>query len=89
MSHWAVNCEATVDLITKAFYELAGNAKMGRGEALRHSTLALISKGNAHPANWAPLHCGRRRRRSLDVAHVRIWHVAAVPVVRVFVRSWR
>jgi CHAT domain-containing protein len=37
MSHWAVNSEATVDLITKAFYELAGNAKMGRGEALRHA----------------------------------------------------
>ena len=56
VSHWAVNSEATVDLITKAFDELKADPKIGRAEALRRSMLAIISKGGgyAHPANWAP-----------------------------------
>jgi CHAT domain-containing protein len=56
VSHWAVNSEATVRLITKAFDELKISPKIGRAEALRRSMLALIGKGGgyAHPANWAP-----------------------------------
>jgi len=55
-SHWAVNSDATVKLITKAFAEIKSNPKIGRAEALRRSMLALIAAGgsNAHPANWAP-----------------------------------
>jgi CHAT domain-containing protein len=56
VSHWAVNSDATVKLITKAFDEMKADSKVGRAEALRRSMLALISTdgGNAHPANWAP-----------------------------------
>jgi CHAT domain-containing protein len=56
VSHWAVDSEATVRLITKTFDELKTSPKIGRAEALRLSMLALIADGgdNAHPANWAP-----------------------------------
>ena len=56
VSHWAVNSEATVKLITKAFDELRANPKIGRAEALRRSMLALSQTGGsfAHPENWAP-----------------------------------
>jgi CHAT domain-containing protein/Tfp pilus assembly protein PilF len=56
VSHWAVDSQATVILVTKAFDALTGEPNIGRAEALRRSMLALISSGgrNAHPANWAP-----------------------------------
>ena len=56
VSHWAVNSDATVELITKTFAALRGDPRIGRAEALRRSMMALISKGDAyaHPANWAP-----------------------------------
>jgi CHAT domain-containing protein len=56
VSHWAVNSETAVKLITKAFKELAGDNNIGRAEALRRSMLTQIASGgaNAHPANWAP-----------------------------------
>jgi CHAT domain-containing protein len=56
VSHWAVDSNATVSLITKAFDEIKGDSRIGRTEALRRSMLALIGTGghNAHPATWAP-----------------------------------
>jgi CHAT domain-containing protein len=56
VSHWAVNSEATVKLITKGFAELSANPEIGRAEAMRRSMLMLISQGvsNSHPANWGP-----------------------------------
>ena len=56
VSHWAVDLQATVSLITKAFDEIKVDAKIGRAEALRRSMLALITSGgrNSHPAAWAP-----------------------------------
>ena len=57
VSHWAVDSEATVKLITGAVREMSRDAKVGRAEALRRSMLALIDKGTpeqAHPAFWAP-----------------------------------
>jgi CHAT domain-containing protein len=56
VSHWAVDSNATVNLITKAFDEIKGDSRIGRAEALRRSMLALIGTGgrNAHPATWAP-----------------------------------
>jgi CHAT domain len=56
VSHWAVDSQATVSLVTKAFDEIKDDDRIGRGEALRRSMLALISSvgRNAHPANWAP-----------------------------------
>jgi CHAT domain-containing protein len=56
VSHWAVNSDATVKLITSAMREI-GREKTGRAEALRRAMLALIDKGGpqeAHPAYWAP-----------------------------------
>lgn len=56
VSHWAVDSNATVSLITKAFDEIKGSDVVGRAEALRRSMRALIAAGGrtAHPANWAP-----------------------------------
>jgi tetratricopeptide (TPR) repeat protein/CHAT domain-containing protein len=54
VSHWAVNSQAAVKLITKAFDELKTDSKIGRAEALRRSMLSLIVTGNVHPADWAP-----------------------------------
>ena len=56
VSHWAVDSEATVELITKAFAEIKTNPRVGRAEALRRSMLTLIGRGgrHAHPAVWAP-----------------------------------
>jgi CHAT domain-containing protein/Tfp pilus assembly protein PilF len=57
VSHWAVDSDATVKLITGAVREIALDPKVGRGEAIRRSMLALIDKGTleeAHPAFWAP-----------------------------------
>jgi CHAT domain-containing protein len=54
---WYVDSNATVALIKAAFAGLQVNPKLGRTEALRRSTLALINGGNdgrAHPAAWAP-----------------------------------
>ncbi len=57
VSHWAVNSDATVKLITGAMSRLSADRTMGRAEAMRQSMLALIDKGEpqeAHPAFWAP-----------------------------------
>jgi CHAT domain-containing protein len=56
VSHWGVNSEATVKLVTKTFDELRANPKIGRAEALRRSMLALSQSGGsfAQPSNWAP-----------------------------------
>jgi tetratricopeptide (TPR) repeat protein/CHAT domain-containing protein len=57
VSHWAVDSDATVKLITGAVREMASDPKVGRAEAMRRSMLALIDKGTkeeAHPAFWAP-----------------------------------
>jgi CHAT domain-containing protein len=57
VSHWAVESDATVKLITGAVGRLAANPGLGRNEALRQSMLALVDQGEpreAHPAVWAP-----------------------------------
>jgi CHAT domain-containing protein/tetratricopeptide (TPR) repeat protein len=57
VSHWAVDSETTVKLITGAMRELSSATGPGRAEGLRRSMLALIDKGRAaeaHPAMWAP-----------------------------------
>lgn len=57
VSHWAVDSDATVKLITGAVREMSRDPKVGRAEAMRRSMLALIDKGSgeeAHPAFWAP-----------------------------------
>jgi CHAT domain-containing protein len=57
VSHWAVNSNATVKLITKAFDEIKADPMIGRAEALRRSMLHMIDNGSlyeAHPSYWAP-----------------------------------
>ena len=57
VSHWEVDSDATVKLITAAVGALAKEPAIGRGEALRQAMLALIDQGEpqqAHPAYWAP-----------------------------------
>ena len=52
VSHWEVNSEATVALITRM-----AKGKAVRAEALRQAMLAMIDQASpedAHPAHWAP-----------------------------------
>ena len=57
VSHWEVNSDSAVKLITKAVVALKSDPKIGRAEALRRSMLSMIDIGKeyeAHPAFWAP-----------------------------------
>jgi tetratricopeptide (TPR) repeat protein/CHAT domain-containing protein len=57
VSHWAVNSDVTVKLITKTLSLMAADKTIARSEALRRSMVALIEQGEpyeAHPAYWAP-----------------------------------
>jgi CHAT domain-containing protein/tetratricopeptide (TPR) repeat protein len=56
VSHWAVDSNATVELIAKTVAAMQTDPRIGRAEALRRSMVSLISKGDAfaHPATWAP-----------------------------------
>lgn len=55
VSHWAVESQATVKLITAAMRRLGGQT--GRAKALQGAMTELIDRGSvaeAHPAFWAP-----------------------------------
>ncbi len=57
VSHWPVDSDVTVKLISTAARESTGGARIGRAEALRRAMLALIDSADElerHPANWAP-----------------------------------
>ena len=57
VSHWEVDSDATVKLITGAMNRLAKDTTLGRAEAMRQSMLELIDHGapqEAHPSVWAP-----------------------------------
>jgi tetratricopeptide (TPR) repeat protein/CHAT domain-containing protein len=57
VSHWAVDTNATVKLITTAMREIAKGKSVARAEALRQAMLSLIDshdRQEAHPAYWAP-----------------------------------
>lgn len=57
VSHWEVNSDATVKIITGAVSEITRNKRVGRAEALRRAMLALINKGKlyeTHPSYWGP-----------------------------------
>jgi CHAT domain-containing protein/Tfp pilus assembly protein PilF len=57
VSHWAVDSDATVKLITTAMTAMTTEQRVGRAEALRRAMLALVNKGSAqetHPSYWAP-----------------------------------
>jgi len=58
VSHWEVDSQATVQLMTGMFRASARDAKLSHAEALRDSMLAMINKAksddDAHPRMWAP-----------------------------------
>lgn len=57
VSHWEVDSQATVKLITAAINSISGNNSVGRAEALRKAMLKLATGKNAannHPSRWAP-----------------------------------
>ena len=57
VSHWAVDSDATVKLITKTLSTMYADKTIGRSDALRRSMVKLIEQGKpheAHPAYWAP-----------------------------------
>jgi CHAT domain-containing protein/tetratricopeptide (TPR) repeat protein len=57
VSHWAVDSNAAVKLITTAAAEMARDPAVGRAEAMRRAMQFLIDKGRpeeVHPAYWAP-----------------------------------
>jgi CHAT domain-containing protein len=57
VSHWSVDSDSAVKLITKALAIMAADRSVGRAEAVRRSMLAMIETGDpkeAHPAYWAP-----------------------------------
>ena len=58
MSHWEVDSEATVQLMTGMFQASARHPKLSHAEALRAAILSMIdnatSDEDAHPRLWAP-----------------------------------
>jgi CHAT domain-containing protein/Tfp pilus assembly protein PilF len=62
VSHWSVDSNATMKLMTSAFNTLKSDPTMGRAEAFRHAMLAMIDEADksketanqAHPLYWAP-----------------------------------
>jgi tetratricopeptide (TPR) repeat protein/CHAT domain-containing protein len=57
VSHWAVDSDATVALISRSVVGSASDRTVGRAEALRAAMLTLIDGGElkyAHPSFWAP-----------------------------------
>lgn len=62
VSHWYVDSDAAVKLVTHAFGELRRDPAIGRAEAMRRAMLALMNDTSrpmhwtpaAHPSVWAP-----------------------------------
>ena len=57
VSHWEVDTDAAVTLITSTVSAIGRNAKIGRSEGLRRAMLEMIDNGEpeqAHPSYWAP-----------------------------------
>lgn len=56
VSHWYVDSQATVELITRTFANLKRDLSIGRSEALRRAMLSLSRDSERvwHPAFWAP-----------------------------------
>lgn len=56
VSHWAVDSDATVQLVTAAFDAMAREPGISQARALSQAMASLIESGgrNAHPSRWAP-----------------------------------
>jgi CHAT domain-containing protein/tetratricopeptide (TPR) repeat protein len=53
VSHWEVDSDAAVKLVTGAIGEMTKDKSIGRGEALRRAMLATMSD-TTRPQNWVP-----------------------------------
>jgi CHAT domain-containing protein len=53
VSHWEVDSDAAVKLITTAVSELSKDTSLGRAEALRRAMLAAMAD-TTRPSNWLP-----------------------------------
>src|SRR5262249_49636206 len=55
VSHWYIDSQSTVDVITGTFEAMKTDPTIDRAEALRRSMLNLMQKNrsNAHPGYWA------------------------------------
>lgn len=53
VSHWEVDSDAAVKIVTGAVSALAKDRSIGRAEALRRATLTLLAD-TTRPANWIP-----------------------------------
>jgi len=56
VSHWPVNSDAAVNLVTSAVGEMTAHPGLDRAEALRRAMVGEIARGGRHadPASWAP-----------------------------------
>ena len=56
VSHWEVETNAAIELVTTAFNQLRITSGLGRAEAMRRAMAELVKQGGvrAHPAYWAP-----------------------------------
>lgn len=56
VSHWAVDSDATVELVTTAFDAMARDPGLGQAAALSKAMTGMMSSNGraAHPASWAP-----------------------------------
>jgi CHAT domain-containing protein len=62
VSHWYVDSDAAVKLVTQAFAELRRHPAIGRAEATRRAMLGVMNDTSrptgwvsaAHPSVWAP-----------------------------------
>ena len=51
VSHWEVDSDAAVKLVTAAMREISRDKNTGRAEALRRAMRAMIDSGNAKEAH--------------------------------------
>jgi CHAT domain-containing protein len=56
VSHWYVDSQATVDLITRTFSAMKLDPHIGRAEALRRAITGVLAEGGGmqHPSKWGP-----------------------------------
>ena len=63
VSHWEVETNSAVALMTGTFAALAANPQLSHGEALRYSMLAMINHPQqpnlVEPKYWAPFVVGK------------------------------
>jgi hypothetical protein len=92
VSHWAVDSDATVKLVSATFEAMANEPGITQGKALSRAMKDLMAGGGreAHPSNWAPFivvggspPIGRQQRPPLNVTAGSAGAVGSVSVTPV------